>query len=103
MNKLLEKAKKLGLPGLYHMDGKPAEEVPTVKFFAPWGGATWYASEMDVATGECFGYCDMGYGGGELGYFSLNEMNRVSGPGGLKVEIDKFWKGSLAEAAAAQQ
>lgn len=63
--------------------GDDAEIV--VKFFTPWSNWTWYATEFD---GEdlFFGLVD-GFEK-ELGYFSLTELESVSGPFGLKIERD---------------
>lgn len=69
--------------GSTEMLGDNAEIV--VKFFTPWANWTWYATEFD---GEdlFFGLVD-GFEK-ELGYFSLAELESVSGPFGLKIERD---------------
>jgi len=66
--------------------GLEAEVV--VKFFTPWANWTWYATEFD---GEdlFFGLVD-GFEK-ELGYFSLSELEGLTGPGGLKIERDLHW------------
>jgi len=98
--KLLTKANLAELPALYANDGKPAEQVPVpVKFFCPWGAWTWYATEYDPADGLFFGLVvsDM-CPEGELGYFSLAELESVRGPMGLYIERDIHWSGTLADA-----
>ena len=86
--KLLTKELRSSLPPLYSQ-----EEVkdPTVrcKFFTPDSNWTWYAIEFDG--------CDIFYGyvAGdfpELGYFSLKELESITGPFGLKTERDLYFR-----------
>jgi hypothetical protein len=83
-----ELAKKL--PALYSQDGKGYEAVAVVKFFCPWGSWTWYATEYDPEERMFFGLVD-GHEC-ELGNFSLDELESVRGPMGLKIERDLHWK-----------
>ncbi|MCZ7936641.1 DUF2958 domain-containing protein [Agrobacterium salinitolerans] len=62
--------------------------VPVVKWFAPWGAATWLLTEMEQDGDICFGLCDLGFGEPELGYVSLREIMSIEGPYGLKIERD---------------
>ena len=67
------------LPGLYSTENVK-DPVAQVKFFSPWNGWTWYATEFDgndVFFGLVDGYVE------EWGYFSLNELESVQGPGGV--------------------
>lgn len=66
------------LPGLGTQDGKGMEAVVQVKFFGG-GAAVWYVTELDPATGEAFGWADLGMGCGELGYMDLGEIGTVVG------------------------
>lgn len=71
------------------------EENPLIiaKFFSPVGGATWYASEYDPKTKICFGYVkdlvpsENGMFD-EWGSFSIDELESVQLPFGLKIERD---------------
>ena len=71
------------------------EEDPLIiaKFFSPVGGATWYASEYDPKTRICFGYVkdlvpsENGMFD-EWGSFSIDELESVQLPFGLKIERD---------------
>lgn len=47
---------------------------PVVKFFNPFGAATWLLTELDPETGIAYGLCDLGMGFPELGYVSLDEL-----------------------------
>lgn len=99
--KLLTKAIEKKLPKLYTQDGKDPAAVPVVvKFFTPWTNWTWYATEgeqQEDGDWRFFGYV-VGNGGGELGYFTLNQLAAVQGPVGLKIERDRhFGKKTLAE------
>jgi hypothetical protein len=84
--KLITKAIAAKLPPLYAQDGKGMEATAYLKLFTPWSNWTWYVTEMDPATGECFGLVQ-GFET-ELGYFSLPELESITGPFGLKVERD---------------
>jgi hypothetical protein len=85
--KLLTKAIVRSLPPLGSTEGKA---VARVKFFTPWANWTWYGAEYDERTGMFFGLID-----GlekEMGYFTLAELESVTGPVGLKVERDRHFK-----------
>jgi len=60
------------------------------KLFSPYSNWTWYVTEMDPATGTCFGLVD-----GlerELGYFDLTELAETTVFGGVPaVERDLYW------------
>lgn len=68
------------------------QKVPlvVVKFFTPWSFWTWYAMEYDSEERIFFGFV-RGLAE-ELGYFSLDELESVRGPFGLRIERDKYWK-----------
>jgi hypothetical protein len=60
-----------------------------VKLFCPWSNWTWFCTEFD-GKDEFFGLVQ-----GletELGYFYLHELESITGPGGLKIERDKFFQ-----------
>lgn len=61
---------------------------PVVKFFCPWGAATWLISELGADGDTMFGLCDLGHGSPELGYVSLRELQALRGPWGLTIERD---------------
>ncbi len=84
------------LPKLGATDGQGEAAVARVKFFAPWSRWTWYATEYDSEQRVFFGLV-VGWEP-ELGYFSLDELESLRGPGGLTVERDMFFQPvSLAE------
>ena len=72
------------LPPLYAQDGSE-DPIVYVKFFCPWNNWTWYGTEFD-GKDTFFGYV-IGFEK-ELGYFSLSELQSVTGPGGMKIERD---------------
>lgn len=93
--KLMTQEIRKALPELGSQDGLGLEQKVVVKFFTPWANWTWYATEFD---GEdlFFGLVD-GFEK-ELGYFSLSELESLSGPFGMKVERDlHFDKKKLSE------
>ena len=88
--KLLTKTISKKIPSLYAQDGKGDEAIAYLKLFLPWSSWTWYVTEMDPETKECFGLV---HGiENELGYFNLNELETLQGPGGLKVERDRAFE-----------
>ena len=46
---------------------------PVVKYFTPFGAATWLISEIDDEN-MMFGLCDLGQGFPELGYVHLQDL-----------------------------
>jgi hypothetical protein len=77
-----------------NLDGRTVDHKPVVKFFTPWGGATWLLAEItesDDTDSIMFGLCGLGMGEPELGYVSLAELQSIKGPFGLKVERDLWF------------
>lgn len=96
MAKLITKAIAKQIPAIYAQDGKGDQATAHVKLFTPDSNWTWFITEMDPQTGECFGLV-VGHER-ELGYFSLQELETLRGPLGLPVERDlHFTPKPLAE------
>ena len=70
-----------------------SDHLPVVKLFDPAGAATWLLTEMMPDGDSLFGLCDLGFGCPELGYVSLAEIERVTGPFGLGIERDRHFVG----------
>ncbi len=87
--KLMTKEIEHKIPALYSQESKGDAARVYVKFFTPWSNWTWYATEYDPEGGLFFGLVD-GHEQ-ELGYFSLEELESVAGPVGLKIERDMYW------------
>ena len=78
---------------LRSQDGDIKEAVCIAKFFLPEGAWTWYVTEADLDSGELFGVVINGYGDGEIGYFSLRELESLrSSHFQLPVERDKTFE-----------
>lgn len=75
---------RVTLPPLYGTESE-ADPLARVKLFTPWSCWTWWIVEFDGAD-ICFGLVE-GFET-EMGYFSLNEIEAVRGPAGLKAERD---------------
>jgi len=74
------------IPALKAQDSKGEDAIVYAKWFCPWSNWFWFATEMDQDTNEFFGLV---YGFEcELGYFTAEELQSVSGPGGLYIERD---------------
>lgn len=78
------------LPLLYSQEELGGEAIARVKFFTPWTSWTWYVSEYSPVERLCFGLV-IGHER-EYGYFSLEELEAIRGPGGLRIERDLHWK-----------
>jgi hypothetical protein len=96
---LLDQASRERLPKLYSGETLGMDALAQVKFFAPDGGWTWYASEGSPVDENGFYDTDkekidflfFGLVIGfeiEMGYFSLSELMSVRGALGLPVERD---------------
>jgi hypothetical protein len=69
------------------------------KFFNPAGAGSWYATEYDPERRDFFGYASIhGDHNDEWGYFSRDEMEAYTGPLGIGIERDLYFK----EAPASQ-
>lgn len=70
------------------------DHVPVLKLFNPVGAATWLLTELDLDNPRLvFGLCDLGLGCPELGWASLDEIESLRLPLGLKIERDMHWRG----------
>lgn len=76
------------VPPLYSQEHE-ADPVVRAKYFTPDASWTWYVLEYDPQARICFGLVD-GFEQ-ELGYFSLGELESVTGPLGLHVERDLYF------------
>ena len=86
--KLLPQKLKAKLPPLYSQENNE-DPIAPVKFFCPWNQWTWYPIEYDqedIFFGKVIGFET------EMGYFSLSELQSITGPGGLRIERDLYWK-----------
>jgi len=88
---LLTKEIKKKMPKLYANDAKEPCDIPVIcKFFTPWSGWTWWVTEGEEQEDGDWLFFGLVQGmETELGYFTLNELASVTGPGGLKIERDR--------------
>lgn len=86
---LLTAELRAALPKLYSQENNP-DPLVVVKFFSPYSGATWFATEFD-GDDTFFGWCEVLPGMGELGYFSLSELAGLHRGGLPLVERDCHW------------
>jgi hypothetical protein len=87
--KLLTKELLKKIPPLYAQDGKGGKSIAYAKYFCPSNSWTWLACEYD-GEDTFFGLVDGHVK--ELGYFSLAEIEEVTGPMGLPIERDLYFK-----------
>ncbi len=96
---LMSKSLANKLPKLYGTEHKSLEEkIAQAKFFHPASNWTWYVIEFD-GDATCWGLVD-GHEA-EFGYFSLSEISQVTGPLGLHVERDIFFRPTRVKDLAA--
>ena len=96
--KLLTKAILDKTPDLLDNDGLETHKVKvTAKFFDPTGSFTWYLTEIDKNDKDtCFGFVTSEFHPkGELGYFTISELEEVKGKLGLAIERDKLWDNKI--------
>jgi hypothetical protein len=87
--KLLTQELRKKIPALYAQDGKGGQSIVYAKFFCPSNSWKWFITEYDgedTFFGLVDGHCK------ELGYFSLAELEEVTGPMGLPIERDLYFK-----------
>ncbi len=77
------------LPPLYSNEELGDSALAHLKLFTPWSNWTWYASELNPSERLCFGVV-VGLER-EFGYFPIDELAQLRGPGGLRVERDLHW------------
>ena len=88
--KLLTKELEKKLPPLYSQDGLGDNAMDFVKIYTPDSNWTWYITERDPDTNECFGVvCGLER---EYGYFNLEELQGLRGPLGLPLERDRYFE-----------
>jgi hypothetical protein len=77
MKPLLADNDKDILPALYSTenDSDPMMQVMVQNFYRP--QMFYLLSELDPETNTAFGYADLGYGEGELGYIDINEIEGI--------------------------
>ena len=86
MGKLIPLTLLSDIPDLYETEGL-LNPICQIKLFSPDSCFSWYIIEFSKAnTDTCYGYVQ-GLEN-ELGYFSLEELESIHGPLGLKVERD---------------
>ena len=73
------------IPPLYATE-EQKDPIAYVKLFTPDSNWTWYITEYSKEENLCFGLV-VGHET-ELGYFSIDELQAVRGPLGLKIERD---------------
>jgi len=68
------------------------DPIVIAKFFSPVGAGTWLATEYEPETKMFFGYVSLfNDHNNEFGYFSLEELESIRLPFGLKIERDRFF------------
>lgn len=72
---LLTAVDRKRLPALYSQDGV-RDPIVYVRFFNAYGAGTWLATEFD-GQDQFFGWAEIHPGMGELGYFSLRELQSL--------------------------
>lgn len=90
-HQLLPASEARKLPVIYSQEDVK-DPIVQVKLFSPYSGAVWYLTEYDPGSKEAFGWADLGYGMGELGYISIPELEGLNRGGLPLVERDTSWR-----------
>lgn len=77
------------LPSLYETQNE-SDPIAQIKLFTPDSSWSWFVLEYSPEEQLCFGLV-IGHER-EMGYFSLNELQALRGPLGLKVERDLYFQ-----------
>lgn len=89
--KLMTKEIEKKLPKLRSQEGVSNPKI-IVKFFTPWSNWSWFAYEGEKQEDGDWLFFGMVHGHArEIGYFKLGELGGLRGPGGIKIERDKFF------------
>lgn len=92
-------------------------ESVVVKYFTPWGKATWWILEgapieshpntskvllldndgKPTPDWYLYGLCDLGIGYREFGDVLLSDLLSITGPMGLRIERDKSYSGTYSD------
>lgn len=86
---LIPKEIEKQLPPLYSQEDLADLAPVIVHLFTPDSNWDWFISEFDPKEKLAFGLVD-GFEE-ELGYFSIHELENVTGPLGMKIERDLYW------------
>jgi len=86
---LIPKEIKEQIPKLYETEEKKDPMVYVKLFIDSW---TWYITELSIDENLAFGYVVSPFCSGELGYFSINEIQEIKGSLGIGVERDLYFK-----------
>lgn len=82
----------------YSTESQGTKARVIVKFFNPTGAGTWLVTEgekQEDGDWLFFGYAHINEW--EIGYFSLSELSNIKLPFGMKIERDKYSKGTVEE------
>jgi len=90
MNDLIPEEIKKQIPPLYTTEDQK-NPIAFCKIFldSSW---SWYITELSIDGNICFGYVVSPFCDGELGYFSLEEINAIKGSLGIGAERDLQFK-----------
>ena len=98
--KLLPKSLVKNIPTLDETaDMNIEDQFIYAKLFNPIGSGTWYISSFDSGENMAFGFVCLGDSdSAELGYISIDELESIRLPMGLKIERDlNFYKTPLID------
>jgi Protein of unknown function (DUF2958) len=77
------------LLGAARARGNPIDAAPVVKLYCPDASAVWLLVELDADGDQAYGLCDLGLRMPELGHVRLSVLERMRGPHGFRVAVDR--------------
>lgn len=87
---LITKELEEKIPKLYETEHDEIK-IAVIKYFNPCGAGTWYVIEYDPDDKLFYGFVKI-HDEGEYGYFSLEELESIKLPYGLKIERDLYFE-----------
>ncbi len=86
---LITKQIRKDTPTRLDPDAELKDMTVTAKFFSPWGAWSWYLIELDKDNNFAYGIVTSEFcPNGEIGSFSIKELEELDAPFGLAVERD---------------
>ncbi len=71
-----------------HAELAPPDHFPEVRLFTPNSNSMWLLTELNPKTNVAFGLIDLGTGSPELGFVSLDELEKLAATSGMEIEVD---------------
>ena len=86
-----QRAQMLG-HGTARARGEAIDPHPVVKLYTLDAGGVWLLTDLDADGDRAYGLCDAGIGAPQLGHVSLEALDAMRGPRGMRVVADPHFR-----------